>query len=167
MNKRTGLGATTLAVFMATLLVTGSGFAGREGTFTGNWIASGSYEPLDYLEGREIATFRIAGHVNLKNAVGNVVDFWSECTGLWDTATGSTTRCVWRDSKGAASAFSVLEGRVLEKGIEVKGRFVGGSGELSGLSGELTFTWTTVFRNPTQKILTGHTEDLSGSYNLP
>ena len=47
------------------------------------------------------------------------------------------------------------------------GQFVGGTGRLDGLTGNLDFTWTSVFRNPTEHILTGHTENLSGSYKLP
>jgi hypothetical protein len=46
---------------------------------------------------------------------------------------------------------------------QLRGRF----GQTQGLTGDLSFTWTSVFRNPTEKILTGHTENLSGSYQLP
>ena len=167
MINRIILRAAIIAIFMAAMPGTRSVYAEREGSFKGNWIASGTYQPLDYLEGREVATFRIAGHVNLKTAVGEVADFWSECAGLWDSATGGSTRCVWRNIDGTAKAYSVMEGKVLEKSIQLEGRFIGGSGDLQDLSGELSFTWTTVFRNPTQKIITGHTESLAGSYRLP
>ena len=37
-------------------------------------------------------TYSVKGHVNLKNGLGGVADFWSECSGLWDAKTGSTAR---------------------------------------------------------------------------
>lgn len=159
--------AMVLSIVMVLMMFMGTTSAGQVGTFSGTWTASGNYQPLDFVEGREVATFRISGHVNLTTAVGEVADYWSECSGLWDEKTGSATRCVWRDADGMNKAYSVLEGRVLEKGIQVTGRFVGGTGKLQGLAGELSFTWTTVFRNRTEKMLTGHTENLTGSYRLP
>lgn len=142
-------------------------FAETAGTFSGSWIASGSYQELDFAEGREVLTFRLSGHVNLKNEIGAVTDLWSECTGLWDAGTGSATRCVWRTPGGEDAAYSILEGRLVEERVRVTGQFVGGAGRLKGLTGSLSFTWSSVFRNPTEKRFTGHTEDLSGSYQLP
>lgn len=142
-------------------------FAEPAGTFSGSWIVSGTYQPLDFAEGRDVFTFRLSGHVNLKNEIGKVTDLWSECTGLWDAETGSATRCVWRTPGGEDAAYITLEGRLVEEGVRVTGRFVGGAGRLKGLTGGLSFTWTSVFRNRTEKRFTGHTEDLSGSYQLP
>jgi hypothetical protein len=167
MMNRLVASAAAILIFLGLTTFAETPLAGQEGTFTGTWTASGNYRPLDFVEGREVATFRISGHVNLKDAVGEVADYWSECAGLWDAEAGSATRCVWRDADGEGKAYSVLEGRVVEQGVQVTGRFVGGSGNLQGLTGELSFTWTSVFRNRTDKVLTGHTENLSGSYQLP
>lgn len=158
---------TAMAIGLALLLFTGSAMAGQEGTFAGTWTASGKYQPLDFVQDREVFTFRLSGHVNLKTGMGEVVDLWSECAGLWDARTGSATRCVWRDPGGEDAAYCLLEGRLVEEGVRVTGQFVGGAGKLNGLTGNLSFTWKSVFRNPTDNILTGHTENLSGSYNLP
>jgi hypothetical protein len=109
----------------------------------------------------------LSGHVNLKDEIGKVADLWSECIGLWDAGTGTATRCIWRTPGGEDAAYSILEGRLVEEGVRVTGRFVGGAGRLKGLTGGLTFSWTSVFRNRTEKRFTGHTENLSGSYLLP
>jgi hypothetical protein len=167
MIKRVTGRLAILAFALSMLHSTGSALAGPEGTFTGSWTASGAYQLLEFEEGREVFTFRVSGHVNLKNEMGEIADYWSECTGLWDAETGSTTRCVWRDADGQSRAFSVLEGRIVEEGVKVAGRFVGGSGKLQGLTGALSFTWTSVFRNRANRMFTGHTENLSGSYQLP
>lgn len=167
MIDRVVVRVSTMVIGLALLLFTGSAMAGQEGTFAGTWTASGTYQPLDFTQGRDVFTFRLSGHVNLKTEIGEAADLWSECAGLWDAEAGSATRCVWRDADGEGKAYSVLEGRVVEQGVQVTGRFVGGSGNLQGLTGELSFTWTSVFRNRTNKVLTGHTENLSGSYQLP
>jgi hypothetical protein len=140
-------------------------FAEEAGSFQGTWIVSGTYQTLDFAEGREVLTFRLSGHVNLKNEIGAVTDLWSECAGLWDAGTGSATRCVWRTPGGEDAAYSILEGRLVEEGVRVTGQFVGGAGRLKGLTGSLSFTWSSVFRNPIEKRFTGHTEDLSGEYH--
>ena len=158
---------SAMSIGLALLLFAGSALAGQEGAFAGTWTASGTYQPLDFAQGREVFTFRLSGHVNLKTEIGKVADLWSECAGLWDAQTGSATRCVWRDPGGEDAAYCLLEGRLVEEGVRVTGQFVGGTGKLKGLSGNLSFTWTSVFRDPADHILTGHTENLSGSYKLP
>ncbi|BBO69476.1 hypothetical protein DSCA_34060 [Desulfosarcina alkanivorans] len=156
-----------ILLFLLVMLAAGRALAEEAGTFSGSWIVSGTYRTLDFAEGREVLTFRLSGHVNLKNEIGTVADLWSECTGLWDAGTGTATRCVWRTPGGEDAAYSILEGRLVEEGVRVNGTFVGGAGRLKGLTGGLTFTWTSVFRNRTENRFTGHTENLSGSYQLP
>ncbi len=140
--------------------------AAEEGTFTGTWIASGQRYALDFMPEREVFTFRLQGHVNLKNNLGKVADFWSECTGLWDVETGSEGRCVWRSKKGE-KAFIVLRGRAMEEGIQVTAEVIGGTGSLRDVEGIATFTWTSVFRDPDSGSLTAHTENIEGSYRIP
>jgi hypothetical protein len=155
-------------ILLALVILPGGWVCAQEAeTFSGSWIVSGTYQALDFVEGREVLTFRLSGHVNLKDEIGTVTDLWSECIGLWDAGTGTATRCVWRTPGGEDAAYSILEGRLVEEGVRVTGRFVGGAGRLKGLTGGLTFTWTSVFRNQTEKRLSGHTENLSGSYLLP
>lgn len=137
------------------------------GTFHGTWTASGQWVALDFEAGREVFTFKLAGHVNLKDNIGNVHDFWGECIGLWDSKTGGSARCTWRDPEGDSAAYMVLDGRITEKGSRLTGHFVGGAGALTGLTGDLSFSWSTVFRDRTNRIFTGYSADLEGSYRIP
>lgn len=140
--------------------------AEQSGTFTGVWTASGQRELFDFAEGREVGTFRVAGHVNLKTEIGEVEDYWAECIGLRDTVSGSTGRCVWRSHK-SDKAYSVLRGEPFQEGVKVTGEFVGGTGSLKGLEGSFTFTWSSTFTDQDSGKFTGHTQDLSGSYRIP
>ncbi len=140
--------------------------AEQEGTFSGTWTASGKWQPVDFSKGREVFTYRLAGHVNLVTGIGEVKDFWSECVGLWDSETGGPTRCVWKETSGKDKAYVILDGQVIKKGVRVNGEFVDGTGDLKGLAGKISFTWSTVFRNRTDRVLTGHTKDLQGSYHI-
>ncbi len=157
----------SIATVSAILLLSAAQvIAAEEGTFTGSWIASGQRQILDFIPGREVFTFRLQGHVNLKNNLGKTADFWSECAGLWDEETGSEGRCVWRSKKGG-KAFIVLRGRLLEEGIKVTAEVIGGTDGLQDVEGICTFTWTSVFTDPDSGSLTAHTENIEGNYRLP
>ncbi|MGH0029866.1 MAG: hypothetical protein ACQGVC_08750 [Myxococcota bacterium] len=135
-------------------------------SFSGRWVASGSRTLFDFVPGREVASFAIAGHVNLENGVGDAIDFWSECIGLSDSAGGSTGRCVWRDFRGRR-VFSVLSGRPLDSGVAVTGEIVGGTGNLEGITGAYAFTWHVVDVSPEDGVVTGQSRDLAGTYRIP
>ncbi len=140
--------------------------AAEEGTFTGTWIASGKRQMQDFLPGREVFTYRFQGHVNLKNNLDKVADFWSECAGLWDDRTGSEGRCVWRSPEGE-KVFIVLRGRMMEENIQVVAEVIGGTGSLKDVQGSFKFTWTAVFIDPDTQNLTAHTKDIAGTYRIP
>lgn len=161
-----GLFLWSIIVTVAAILPIQLVSAEQTGTFTGTWIASGQTRTLDFLEGREIDTFKLAGHVNLKNEVGEEEDYWAECVGLSDSVTGSAVRCVWRSLQGD-KAYSVLSGQPLAEGDKLTGEFVGGTGSLKGLTGSFTFTWISTFTDEDLGIFTGHTKDLSGTYRIP
>lgn len=158
--------AIIVTVIVAAFILPQEASAEQTGSFTGTWIASGKRQPFDFVEGREVGTFKLAGNVSLKNEFGGIEDFWAECIGLSDSVAGSSVRCVWRSLKGER-AFSVLSGQPLKKGVKVTGEFVGGTGSLKGVSGTFTFTWTSTFIDKDQGMFTGHTKDLSGSYLIP
>jgi len=161
------LRATIIVIFAVAALITAPhASAEQSGTFSGTWIASGKRQPFDFVEGREVGTFKLAGNVSLKDEFGGIEDFWAECVGLSDSVAGSSVRCVWRSLKGA-KAYSVLSGQPLKKGVKVTGEFVGGTGSLKGVTGTFTFTWTSTFIDKEQGMFTGHTKDLSGSYQIP
>ena len=140
--------------------------AEQTGTFTGTWVASGQRRPFDFVAGREVGTFNLAGNVSLKDDFGGIEDFWAECIGLSDSQAGSSVRCVWRSLNGQ-KAYSVLSGQPLKRGVKVTGEFVGGSGSLKGVAGTFSFTWMSTFIDKDQGTFTGHTGDLSGSYRIP
>jgi hypothetical protein len=160
-----GLAVIVIFAFTAVLEVQEAS-AEQAGTFTGTWVASGKRQPFDFVEGRNVGTFKLAGNVSLKDEFGGIEDFWAECTGLSDSVAGSSVRCVWRSLKGAR-VYSVLSGQPLKEGVKVTGEFVGGTGSLKGVTGTFTFTWTSTFIDKDQGMFTGHTQDLSGSYRIP
>jgi len=160
----------SLALFVtitaATFIFAQKASSEQTGSFTGTWIASGQRQTFDFVEGREVGTFELTGHVNLKDEVGEEEDYWAECVGLSDSVAGSTARCVWRSLKGQ-KAYCVLSGQPLKEGVKVSGEFVGGTGSLKEVSGSFSFTWTSTFVDKDQGIFTGHTQDISGSYRIP
>lgn len=160
-----GLAIFVIFAFTAVLAVQEAS-AEQAGTFAGTWVASGKRQAFDFVEGREVGTFNLAGNVSLKDEFGEIEDFWADCIGLADSAAGSSVRCVWRSLKGE-KAYSVLSGQPLKKGVKVTGEFVGGTGSLKGLAGTFTFTWTSTFIDKDPGMFTGHTKDLSGSYRIP
>ena len=160
-----GLAIIVIFAFTAVLPVQEAS-AEQAGTFTGTWVASGQRQPFDFAEGRDVGTFNLAGNVSLKDEFSGIEDFWAECIGLSDSVAGSSVRCVWRSLKGS-KAYSVLSGQPLKEGVKVSGEFVGGTGSMKGVSGTFTFTWTSTFIDKDQGMFTGHTQDLSGSYQIP
>ena len=156
--------AVTAAI--AAALTVGDALAEQTGTFTGSWVASGKQLPFDFVEGRKIGTFNLAGNVSLRDEFGGIEDFWAECIGLSDSAAGSSVRCVWRSLNGE-KAYSVLSGQPLKEGVKVTGEFVGGTGSLKGVTGTFTFTWNSTFTDNDQGVFTGHSKDLSGKYKIP
>ena len=165
MKRQISSGLLFLAVIAAILPIQ-EVMAEQSGTFTGTWVASGKRQPFDFVKGREIGTFKLTGHVNLKDEIGETEDYWAECVGLADSVTGSTVRCVWRSLKGE-KAYSVISGPPPQEGVKATGEFVGGTGSLERLTGSFTFTWTSTFTDQNQGVFTGHTEDITGSYRIP
>ena len=158
--------AVVFATFMPSSRLVPEAVAEQTGSFSGKWTASGLYKPFDFVKGREVGTFKLAGNMSLKEDLSGIADFWAECVGLSDSVVGGSVRCVWRSLNGE-KAYSVLRGQPLEKGVKVIGEFVGGSGRLEGLTGTFDFTWKYTFTDRSQDNFTGFTQDLNGSFNIP
>ncbi len=158
--------ATMFIIIVATLIFGQKASAEQTGTFKGSWIASGQRQTLDFAADRQVGTFKLTGHVNLQDEVGEEEDYWAECMGLSDSVAGSAARCVWRSMK-EEKVYIVLEGQPFKEGVKVTGEFVGGTGNLKGIEGTFAFTWFSVFINKNEGIFTGHTKDLTGSYRIP
>ena len=157
-------GVLLLAVVSVTV-----GHAADSGEFKGSWIANGTRTPFPFGDGREVYTFRLAGHVSLETTLAKEKDYWSECVGLADSATGVIGRCVWRDLAGP-EIYITLQGDKLQQGGLISGTIVGGSGALAGISGDLTFNWASVVALADADgtvTVTGQTKNLGGHFRLP
>lgn len=155
-----------LTAFMLSNGLVSEVVAEQAGSFSGSWTASGQRQKFDFVKGREVGTFKLAGNVSLKQELGGIEDFWAECVGLSDSVAGSSVRCVWRSLKGE-KVYSVLSGQPLKEGVKVTGEFVGGTARLKGLTGNFEFTWKSTFTDKNQGIFTGFTKDLNGTYKIP
>jgi hypothetical protein len=143
--------------------------AAESGEFKGSMIANGTRTPFPFADGRQVFTFKLGGHVSLQTPLGRKRDYWSECIGLADTTTGVVGRCVWKDLDGPEIYLTIQSDR-LQQGSQVTGTIVGGSGKLAGISGELSFNWSSVITQTDADGIvnvTGQTRNLGGSYRVP
>jgi hypothetical protein len=158
-----------VVVFMVLLnliVLLAEGAAQETGTFKGTLNAMGEKKSIDFTENRSVFTFFLQGHVNLKDGVGNTADFWAQWVGLWDTETGGTARCVWKNENGA-KIFLVIDGNQLEKGAHLEGTLVGGTGPFKGIEGNLSFTWTSLSLETGDHVIAGYAKNIEGSYRIP
>lgn len=165
---RSCFGLPGLAAAMLLSLVATGVHGADQGTFSGSWVATGSLEQISFQEKREVALFKLSGHVNLQDAIGNQQDYWSECIGLSDSVSGSEVRCTW---KGDADQeiYLILKGKRLARGSEVTGTIIGGTGTAAGITGNLSFIWSTmsVQHGQDNQELGGYAKELKGEYQLP
>ena len=142
--------------------------AGESGEFKGNWIANGTRTPFPFGDDRQVFTFKISGHISLQSSLARKKDYWSECVGLVDSVTGLTGRCVWKDLAGPEIYITVQSDR-LQQGSLVTGTIVGGSGKLAGISGDMSFNWSSVISQTEDGVatVTGETRNLGGHFRLP
>lgn len=156
-----------MVLFISTVFPAGS-WAAKFGEFSGTWLANGTREVFLFGEERKVYTFKLSGHVNLKTIIGEKTDYWSECVGFSDSETGTVARCVWRDLDGP-ELFIRLKGEQLETGSWVTGTIIGGSGDLKGIKGSLSFRWSSVSLqdDATESTITGQALNLGGSYQTP
>ena len=155
-------------LLLAAPLITKS-HAAESGEFNGSWIANGTRTPFPFGDGRQVFTFRIAGHVLLKTALGKKKDYWSECVGLGDSVTGIIGRCVWKDLAGPEIYLTLASDR-LKQGSQVTGTIVGGTGDFAGISGDLSFNWSSITDMTDADgtvTVTGQTRNLGGRFRVP
>jgi len=143
--------------------------AAESGEFKGSWIANGTRTPFSFGDGRQVFTFKLSGHINLQTTIDKKKDYWAECVGLADSVTGFTGRCVWKDLAGP-EIYLVVQGSQMLQGIQVTGTIVGGTGHLTGISGDVSFNWSSVIvQTDADGIVnvTGETRNLGGRYRIP
>lgn len=142
--------------------------AAESGEFNGIWIANGTREVFPFGEDRQVYTFKLSGHVNLQSDIGKTKDFWSKCVGLSDTESGTVARCVWQDLYGGKIFITLRSDRLQEDNL-VTGEIVGGTDNLEGISGELSFSWSSVTfqKEGAVSTVTGQALGLEGNYRVP
>ena len=140
----------------------------ESGEFSGTMVANGSRVEFPFSADREIYTFELSGNVSLKTTIGNKKHYWSECIGFSDTVSGVIARCVWNDLDGSEIYLS-LKSKPLHEGARVVGTIIGGSDRLTGISGDLSFVWSSFAtqKDAGKSMIMGQTLDLSGHYRLP
>jgi hypothetical protein len=164
--KSWGVLAVSLILFSVGL--PSVGHAAESGKFSGTWVANGSRVEFPFSADRKIYTFKLSGHVSLQTTIGDKKNYWSDCVGFSDTVDGVVARCVWKDLSGSEIYIS-LKSNPLHEGGQVVGTIVGGSDYLKGLSGDLSFTWSSFSdqEDSGKSMIMGQTLDLNGSYQLP
>jgi hypothetical protein len=157
-----------LIVLLLTIGLYTESRAADSGEFNGSWVANGSRENFPFSDDREVYTFKLAGHVSLETKLGKKKHYWSECVGLSDTASGAVARCVWKDLDGP-EIYVTLQSDRLQSDQRVTGTIVGGSEHLEGISGDLSFAWSSISfqKEGGKSMVSGQTLDLSGSYQIP
>lgn len=169
MNGRLILRIFVCGVLLLTTSPMTQSHAADSGEFKGAWIANGTRTPFPFGDGRQVFTFKLGGHVNLQTALGKKKDYWSECVGLADSVTGIVGRCVWKDLAGPQIYLTIQSDR-LQQGSQVTGTIVGGSGPFAGISGDVSFNWSSVtVLTDAEGIVnvTGQTRNLGGRYRVP
>lgn len=158
----------TLSVLFLLASLPLSSLAEESGEFTGTWIANGTREIFPFGEERDVYTFTLSGHVNLQTTIGKKKDYWSECVGMSDSETGSVARCVWHDLDGP-KIYITLQTDQIKQDVPVRGSIIGGSEQLKGISGDLSFIWSSVTfqKDGNKTTVTGQALDLHGRYQIP
>lgn len=124
---------------------------GERRDFVGNWSATGTRKILGMESGHWVAVFDLSGALVLTGAKRPGVGFRSEVVGFSDSLTGVQARGVWTDEHGD-QVFSELVGKEAGPGKLIEGRFVGGTGRYSQVTGEYSFRWQPLFSSEDGRV---------------
>ncbi len=108
--------------------------------FGGTWNATGRRHTIAMGGERRAALLDLSGSLLLSGPTRPGVGFGGEAVVLADNATGMVGRAVWTDQNGD-QVFSELRGDGTQKGNQVTGTIVGGTGRYAGATGAYAFTW--------------------------
>lgn len=108
--------------------------------FTGDWTVTGNRNVVDLLPGQQAGIFKLSGSMLLSGKERLNRAFQAEAIGFTDTTTGMQGRSVWIDEHGE-KVFSELSGEGIGPGQLIEGKFTGGTGRYTGISGEYSFKW--------------------------
>ncbi|MCM8596085.1 hypothetical protein [Accumulibacter sp.] len=133
--------------------------------FTGNWTATGSRQVLGLENGREAGIFALSGALMLSGKQRLDIGFRAEAIGFTDSASGLEARSVWTDERGD-KVFSELHGEHVGAGKAIEGRFTGGTGRWTGISGGYSFKWKRIDDGESGEVV-GRVVGLNGWAQLP
>jgi hypothetical protein len=133
---------------------------GEVKTFTGTWSATGNRQTMQLESDHEAVIFRLTGSMLLAGQQRLKRGFKADLIGFSDSLSGMQGRSVWTDENGD-KVFSELHGEPGEVGRLIEGRFIGGTGRYSSVSGEYTFRWKHLMNNENGKV-SGRAVDLQG-----
>lgn len=133
---------------------------GEVRTFTGTWSAAGNRQTMDLGSDHQAVIFRLTGSLLLSGAQRLKRGFQADVIGFADNQTGLQARSVWTDERGD-KVFSELRAPGMVSGQLIEGRFLGGTGRFTGVSGEYTFRWKRLIDTEDGEI-SGRVVDLKG-----
>src|SRR3954471_22300670 len=108
--------------------------------FQGTWTAAGSRNTMHLKGARRASISTFTGSLVLAGPMRPAIGFRSEAIVFSDSATGLVGRAVWTDEHGD-EAYSELQGDGNAINNKLTGRFVGGTGRYSGITGTYEFSW--------------------------
>lgn len=158
-----------LFIFTIFFFITQPVIAMEDTSFSGTWIANGNRHVFAGEDALELYNYQLTGHVNLNNSgIAGENDFWAQCNGLGTSRGDVVARCLWKDLDGNSLLLN-LESIEFEKGREVFGVILRGTGPYKGITGKLLFTWSSMFHSEEAGKLhiNGVVSDLQGHYILP
>lgn len=129
-------------------------------TFTGKWSATGNHETMQLESGHEAVIFRLTGSLLLEGNQRLKKGFKADVIGFKDTLKGLQGRSVWTDERGD-KVFSELHREPGVTSTLITGKFLGGTGRFTDITGEYTFNWKRFIYNDNGKV-SGRVVDLKG-----
>lgn len=144
-------------------------YATEELPFTGSWIASGERHIFAESTPLELYNYHLTGHINLHGSgIAGENDFWAKCNAIGSSRGEVVARCLWKDLDGNSLLLN-LESIEFERGRQVLGVILRGNGPYEGATGELLFTWSSMFHSEETKTrqIHGVASDIKGRYILP
>lgn len=144
-------------------------FATPESSFSGSWIANGERHVFAGNTILKLYDYRMTGHVSLNGSgIAGENDFWATCNAIGTSRGDVVSRCLWKDLDGNSLLLN-LESIEFERGRQVLGVILRGTGAYDGITGELLFTWSSMFHSDENEIrqINGVVNDLQGRYVLP
>jgi hypothetical protein len=114
--------------------------AGEWRSFEGSWTAAGDRHTIPAGPDQQAAVVDLSGSILLTGERGLGAGFQARAIAYSDGKALSVGRALWTDERGDV-IFSEWSGEDLATGRRITGRFTGGTGRWTGITGEYGFDW--------------------------